>query len=54
MRGSNGFGYDPIFIPDGSEISFAEMSMDEKSLFSHRKKAVKKMTEFLQEIKSKT
>jgi XTP/dITP diphosphohydrolase len=54
MKGKNGFGYDPVFIPDGSEISFAEMSMDEKSVFSHRKKAVKKMTAFLEQLKSNT
>jgi XTP/dITP diphosphohydrolase len=52
VRGKNGFGYDPVFIPDGSDISFAEMSMDEKSVFSHRKKAVKKLTAFIEHLKS--
>jgi XTP/dITP diphosphohydrolase len=46
-RGSNGFGYDPVFIPDGSQKTFAEMSMEEKSVFSHRKKALEKLVDFL-------
>jgi len=45
--GVGGFGYDPIFIPDGSDKTFAEMSMEEKNKFSHRKKALSKMVEFL-------
>lgn len=47
-KGSNGFGYDPVFVPDGSEKTFAEMSMEEKSVFSHRKKAMQKLIDFLQ------
>ena len=46
-RGSRGFGYDPIFIPTGSGKTFAEMSMDEKNRFSHRKKAMDKLVTFL-------
>lgn len=46
-RGSNGFGYDPVFVPDGSMKTFAEMSMEEKSAFSHRKKAMEKLITFL-------
>jgi XTP/dITP diphosphohydrolase len=46
-RGSNGFGYDPVFIPDGSDKTFAEMTLEEKNQFSHRKKAIAKLTEFL-------
>ena len=46
-KGSNGFGYDSVFIPVGSLNTFAEMSMEEKSIFSHRKKAVEKLVEFL-------
>ncbi len=45
--GTNGFGYDPIFIPAGSDKTFANMSMEEKNSFSHRKKAVSKLVEFL-------
>lgn len=45
--GSNGFGYDPVFIPEGSDKTFAQMNMDEKNIFSHRKKAVIKLLEFL-------
>jgi len=47
MHGEKGFGYDPIFIPDGADKSFAEMTMDEKNTFSHRQKAVTQLFEFL-------
>jgi XTP/dITP diphosphohydrolase len=47
MQGENGFGYDPIFVPDGASKSFASMTMDEKNQFSHRKKAVTQLFEFL-------
>jgi XTP/dITP diphosphohydrolase len=46
-RGENGFGYDPIFIPDGSTLTFAEMGQKEKNIFSHRKKAMDKLIAFL-------
>ncbi|MBC7722501.1 MAG: non-canonical purine NTP pyrophosphatase, partial [Pedobacter sp.] len=42
-------GYDPIFIPDGSDKTFAEMTMEEKNEFSHRKKATDKLIAFLKE-----
>ncbi|HMG83070.1 MAG TPA: RdgB/HAM1 family non-canonical purine NTP pyrophosphatase [Ferruginibacter sp.] len=48
QRGEKGFGYDPVFIPDGSEKTFAEMSIEEKNKYSHRKKATQKLIDFLQ------
>jgi len=47
--GSGGFGYDPIFQPDGYDVTFAEMSMAEKNAISHRAKAVEKLVAFLKE-----
>lgn len=47
MDGSNGFGYDPVFIPEGSNTTFANMDIAEKNKFSHRKKAVQKLIDFL-------
>ncbi len=46
-KGDSGFGYDPIFVPEGSDKTFAEMTMGEKNKFSHRKKAVSKLLDFL-------
>jgi XTP/dITP diphosphohydrolase len=46
-RGNKGFGYDPVFVPTGSGKTFAEMTMKEKNLFSHRKKAMDKLVVFL-------
>ncbi|MFZ9718448.1 MAG: RdgB/HAM1 family non-canonical purine NTP pyrophosphatase [Chitinophagaceae bacterium] len=45
--GNKGFGYDPVFIPEGSERCFAEMTMEEKNRFSHRRKALDAMLIFL-------
>jgi len=47
-RGEKGFGYDPVFQPLGSELTFAEMDMAAKNKFSHRKKAADKLVIFLQ------
>jgi XTP/dITP diphosphohydrolase len=46
-RGTQGFGYDPVFIPDGKKQTFAEMELDEKNRISHRAKAFEKLREFL-------
>lgn len=46
-RGGKGFGYDPVFIPAGADKTFAEMTLEEKNLFSHRKKATEKLVAFL-------
>ena len=51
-RGSNGFGYDPVFVPDGAIHTFAEMNMDEKNRFSHRRKAVDKLVTYLSTVKA--
>lgn len=47
FRGTNGFGYDPIFVPDGYEITLAEMSLEEKNKISHRAKAFNQLKEIL-------
>lgn len=46
-RGNNGFGYDPIFVPDGYTKTFAEMDLDEKNKISHRSQAIRKMIDFI-------
>ena len=48
--GGSGFGYDSVFMPNGSDKSFAEMNIDEKNIYSHRKKATKKLINFLLHI----
>ncbi len=49
-RGSNGFGYDPIFVPEGSDKTFAEMTAEEKNGMSHRGRSLAKMTEYLKRV----
>lgn len=52
LAGNEGFGYDPVFIPDGYDKTFAEMPLSEKNKISHRSIAVKKLVNFLQELSS--
>lgn len=53
-KGSNGFGYDAVFIPDGDTRTFAEMTMEEKNKYSHRKKALTKLIDFLNNYNGKS
>jgi len=46
-RGSGGFGYDPIFVPQGYDQTFAELGLEVKNRLSHRARAMQKLTEFL-------
>jgi XTP/dITP diphosphohydrolase len=46
-RGNEGFGYDPVFVPEGKNLTFAEMDLDEKNTISHRARALEKLREFL-------
>ena len=46
-RGSEGFGYDPIFMPEGYDKTFAELGLDVKNQISHRARAVKKLADYL-------
>lgn len=46
-KGNQGFGYDPVFVPDGSDKTFGEMDLAEKDLFSHRARATAKLVAFL-------
>jgi XTP/dITP diphosphohydrolase len=48
-KGDSGFGYDPVFVPDGDTRTFAEMDLAEKNQFSHRKKAMEKLIRFLEQ-----
>ncbi len=46
-RGQGGFGYDPVFLPDGFDITMAEMTSEQKNAISHRAMALNKMADFL-------
>lgn len=48
-RGDNGFGYDPLFFPEGHDRTFAEMTADEKHSMSHRGRALEKLQEYLKD-----
>ncbi len=50
LTGDGGFGYDPIFEPEGYDITFAEMSMAEKNAISHRAKAMEQLIAFLNKV----
>lgn len=50
LRGADGFGYDPVFIPKGSDRTFAEMSLAEKNAVSHRNQALGKLVAFLKHL----
>jgi len=51
QRGNGGFGYDSVFIPAGSDKTFAQMNMEEKNQYSHRRKATDMLVAFLNKIK---
>lgn len=48
-QGDGGFGYDPLFLPDESELTFAEISLDEKAMISHRARALTKLISWLKQ-----
>jgi XTP/dITP diphosphohydrolase len=49
-HGADGFGYDPVFMPDGYSSTFAEMNLDQKNTISHRAKAVGLLVDFLKKV----
>jgi XTP/dITP diphosphohydrolase len=50
-RGTGGFGYDPVFIPEGEEVTFAEMTLDRKNTMSHRSRAVQALLQHLGQVR---
>ncbi len=52
-HGTNGFGYDPVFMPEGYDRTFAQMTLEEKNKLSHRSRAVRKFAEWLREKEGK-
>jgi len=53
-HGNKGFGYDPVFLPDGYDRSFAEMAPDEKNSISHRGRATEALVQFLMQVSNKS
>lgn len=53
VQGEGGFGYDPVFVPEGSHITFAEMTTAQKNRFNHRRIAMEKMADFLKQLTAK-
>jgi XTP/dITP diphosphohydrolase len=49
--GSMGFGYDPVFVPEGNSTTFAEMTLDEKNLISHRARAFRAFADFMSQFR---
>lgn len=49
-KGTGGFGYDPVFVPEGAIHTFAEMTLEEKNQYSHRKKAIDKVARYLSQV----
>ena len=52
LRGDRGFGYDPVFVPNGFHVTFAEMAAELKNRISHRAIAVKKLVDFLKAVEA--
>ena len=50
-RGSDGFGYDPVFVPEGESLTFAEMPLSKKNTMSHRARAFEKLKDFLLNVR---
>jgi XTP/dITP diphosphohydrolase len=48
LRGKDGFGYDPLFVPDGHELTFAELGAEVKNSLSHRGRALAKVIQYLE------
>ena len=51
-RGTAGFGYDPVYIPEGASKTFAEMDMEEKNSYSHRSRAARKLVTYLSQMEA--
>jgi XTP/dITP diphosphohydrolase len=53
-RGDEGFGYDPVFMPEGSSLTFAQMPMATKNRISHRSRAIKKLANYLNQYQNRS